>query len=608
MANINEFEYEEIESGLIIVKYTGKQAILTIPSLLNDKPVKMINRHAFAKNNSIETVIVPNEIEEIYDSVFENCENLKKVVFPKSVKFIQNRAFLGCKSLENINLNDDITEIGDLAFEQCFELSEIILPKNLEKMGNSAFKHCVNLEKIIIPNKVEIIQKETFFGCSKLKEVDLPESVIKIGGKAFGSCNSLEKIQCSHTKEQFKKMSIPKGAFSYNENMLVAHDIVLKAFNEREIKRYYLAKLARFEELNQEEKKVFMLEMNKKVVKEIIFLLGTACEVMLFFELGLKLSLEEIGTYLEHSIKYENTEITAILLRYKDQNFTEEQRENFEENKEMVEIGIEAPSFEQLNVKWNVSSTKEYISIRGYKGKESVEIVPANIITGKPILYIESSSSKNFAPLKHIILPEGIKGILNRAFHFSKIEKIELPDTLETIDTYAFNQSDIKEIIIPNNISIITNNSFSYCENLEKVVLGENVRIIDDCAFRICTTLKEIVFAENLEKIGKASFAFCKNLEKVELPPNLVMIDEYAFNQCVNLKEVKLPENVEILGRKAFFNCTSLKRVILSSEIGELHENTFENCPNLEFVGTENGENIRDKFAVKLFEKSIPKR
>ena len=67
--------------------------------------------------DSIETVTMPDSVEEIGAKAFEHCANLHSVKFSKNLKKIGLSAFLGCKKLTEITLPASVKEIEQWAFD-----------------------------------------------------------------------------------------------------------------------------------------------------------------------------------------------------------------------------------------------------------------------------------------------------------------------------------------------------------------------------------------------------------------------------------------------------------------------------------------------------------
>ena len=70
------------------------------------------------KEKTIERVFIPKSVKEIQDSAFEDCENLREVIFEEgsALKKIGESAFRNCSRLKNISLQDGLEYIGKYCF------------------------------------------------------------------------------------------------------------------------------------------------------------------------------------------------------------------------------------------------------------------------------------------------------------------------------------------------------------------------------------------------------------------------------------------------------------------------------------------------------------
>lgn len=94
---------------------------------------------------------------------------LEYIVFPSSLKKIGKSAFGGCGSLAQIDLNEGLEEIEDSAFASCSQLREIVFPTSLRLIGNYAFFY-TGLSKIVIPKSIEFIGEGAFHSGYRQKE------------------------------------------------------------------------------------------------------------------------------------------------------------------------------------------------------------------------------------------------------------------------------------------------------------------------------------------------------------------------------------------------------------------------------------------------------
>lgn len=97
---------------------------------------------------------------------------------------------------------------------------------------------------------------------------------------------------------------------------------------------------------------------------------------------------------------------------------------------------------------------------------------------------------------------------------------------------------------------------------ITKVVLPDNLNIIDHGLFRNCVNLKEIVFNSNLEQITGGSFINCTSLTSVDLSKTrLKKLGPGSFASCSELTDIYIPKTLTYLGYKAFEECYKLKNI-----------------------------------------------
>ncbi len=103
--------------------------------------------------NLISVTILGNELSMDND-VFWNCYNLKSISF-SSIREINDYAFVGCESIENVILSDDITVIGIHTFGDCYKLKSITIPISVKEILHGAFWNCYNLKDIFYKGTIE---------------------------------------------------------------------------------------------------------------------------------------------------------------------------------------------------------------------------------------------------------------------------------------------------------------------------------------------------------------------------------------------------------------------------------------------------------------------
>ena len=141
-----------------ITRYTGTDAVLTVPETLGGYRVTGIAVTAFRENDTLKQVVLPDSITHLGFSVFSNCRALTSAVLPSGLTQIADGTFRGCESLTDIRLPSGITSIGKIAFNNCSSLEELSLPESVTSIGALAFEGCGKLRRLYIPAGVQTLE------------------------------------------------------------------------------------------------------------------------------------------------------------------------------------------------------------------------------------------------------------------------------------------------------------------------------------------------------------------------------------------------------------------------------------------------------------------
>ncbi len=79
----------------------------------------------FYRNKDLQSVVIADTEEQIYDNEFYGCTNLKSVKIGDGVKSIGNWAFSGCANLESFSFGKSMQSIGKEAFSDCTKMTSI---------------------------------------------------------------------------------------------------------------------------------------------------------------------------------------------------------------------------------------------------------------------------------------------------------------------------------------------------------------------------------------------------------------------------------------------------------------------------------------------------
>ncbi len=204
-----EFELNKSKDGYIVSQYLSPDTEIVIPELYNGLPVR-----------------------EIKESVFQDLQ-IDKLTLPISLRVIQKNAFRGMivdSELTELDLPEGLEEIQESAFDDCPSLKTIVIPSTLKTIGSDAFHLCTSLERFKlekesnyfkvdhsilytkdgkkllyyptaltnttfdIPNGVEILGDYAIYGNMSLQSVSLPSSLKEIGYRGLAALKNMTTL------------------------------------------------------------------------------------------------------------------------------------------------------------------------------------------------------------------------------------------------------------------------------------------------------------------------------------------------------------------------------------------------------------------------------
>jgi hypothetical protein len=216
-----DWEYQLLGNQAVITKYTGDDENVVIPDTIAGVPVtevtcknngdnyfnngiiksvtfpstvKVIHRMCYG-SSTLESVILPEGVEEIADLAFTNCTNLKNITLPSTLKKIGSSAFASCTSLSSINFPASLEVVSNGVFSKSgLENVDMSACINLKDLDTSMFRYCTSLRTVLLPYGFTEVKDFMFGGCTSLVSIDLPATVTSIGMEAFYGCTSLEDV------------------------------------------------------------------------------------------------------------------------------------------------------------------------------------------------------------------------------------------------------------------------------------------------------------------------------------------------------------------------------------------------------------------------------
>ena len=112
--------------------------------------VTKIRTRAFAGNNNLISVQIPETVQVIGEGAFEQCKNLESVNLPSKITIIYSYTFSGCEKLKGVEIPAGVYHIGEEAFADCVSFESIVIPASVTKIGAFAFRDFSDCDGAII--------------------------------------------------------------------------------------------------------------------------------------------------------------------------------------------------------------------------------------------------------------------------------------------------------------------------------------------------------------------------------------------------------------------------------------------------------------------------
>ena len=116
-----------------------------------------------------------------------------------------------------------------------------------------------------------------------------------------------------------------------------------------------------------------------------------------------------------------------------------------------------------------------------------------------------------------------------------------------------------------NNQNELSKGNFAG-KNIDKIIIGPDIKYIPENCFNDCKNLNEITFEGNINNIEAAAFMGCKNLKTINAN-NINIIKDFAFYGCGNIIDFNIDENIANNIKFGFYN-NSLSTYFKLPEIG----------------------------------------
>ena len=536
---------------------------INLANITLSKKIEKIGENAFYNCDSLQSVEIPkclNDVYARYDSidipngVFNECSNLKTIIFEEGSTVIADALFRGCDGLESVTIPNTVTQIYGYAFADCKNLKNINISDSVTVLGENVFQNDTSITEINLPDSITALGRGAFRGCNRLKSIVIPDSVINIGISAFSECKNLESVTLSKGLEK-----IGENAF-YNCDSLQSIEIpkslkdVYATYDSIDTPNGVFNECSRL--------KTIVFEKGSTIIADALFRGCDGLESIVISD-----TITQIYGYAFADCKnLKNINISDSVTVLEENVFQND------------------TSITEINLPDSITALGRG-AFRGCNRLKSI-VIPDSVIN------IGISAFSECKNLESVTLSKGLEKIGENAFYnCDSLQSIEIPKSLkdvyatyDSIDTPngVFNECDnLKTIAFEEGSTVIADALFRGCDGLEEVKIPKTVTVIKNHAFNECIKLKAVEISNGMKEIGDSAFSECSNLQKVILPDTVNSMGTNIFYNCINLTEVHLPNIRQNITANTFYNCKKLTTINFPSTLTTIGNSAFSGCESL---------------------------
>ena len=421
----------------------------------------------------------------IKENLFENYCFQSIRLHTNGVYTIGANAFKNASTIGDVSIVGDFSEICSGAFQGFSCGGEFTISGNIDVVRESAFEGLKS--ELFSVGDMYIIEEEAFAD-SDLENITISSNVQTIGPKAFANCTGLQSITLPVTNDYLKEIAV--DAFPDNEGLVIkvpagCQDITVYHFEN------YNNIIFELDSSFTTEDTVYM--QLEDIGAEVRFAGATATPQPTVTP---EVTQEPEPTVTPEVTKEPEPTVTPEVTKEPEPTVTPESKRTFEPSQ---------VAGQNEDGSRNVINNSSPQTVKSLKTGDTFvrQGLSYRILSEKEVACEGAVSQKE----KVIVIPGTVK-CQGLTYSVTKI----------SIKAF-YNMKKLEKVTIGNQVRIIGKSSFEKCKKLKKVIFGKSVTILKSRAFYLDTNLKILDFSGNkLKKVGRRVFSKSKIKKTVLVP------------------------------------------------------------------------------------------
>ena len=516
-----------------ITNYVGNDFDVILPETLDGKRVVGIGDNAFANNEYVGTLTIP-------DSVISIGKNIVNIGYPSYTRLIVSDEHPTLRVTDDFWIDQSTHTL--LAYFGGADETTAYVPAGVEIIGANAFLNSAATE-VVIPDSVVDIEEGAFAGSSIRKALIAKYHPTLTYHDGF-LVDTKEQRLIAYWGDS-SKVVIPDGIIEICDRAFANNGFIESVILPQSVRIIGEFAFGRCENLCE----IILPDELMKIGEEAFY----SCKALK--DIRIPDSVQEIG----NSAFEDCSILTSIHIP---DDLTEIGTALFCGCVSLSDVDVSS-DHAVVSYKDGFVIDKNNHRLLAYCGQEEIVTIPKGIeeIGDGAFAEISSYSAEEqkltFTRIKRVILPDSIMRIGNSSFaNCERLREVDWSSNLKQIGDMAFFCCGaLSDFVMPESLQKIGKYAFYKCtslHSLDTLILPQALRVIGDNAFMECKNLSEIILPEGLEAIGDSAFAGCDKVTHVTIPNGATTIGRYAFDECDNLISVSVPKTVTSIGEYAF--------------------------------------------------------